>query len=164
MADIAPPSGLGERRAIVASQQVSAVTVEPTVVQLRGVNKIYDVGTAIATEVLHGIDLVVRRGEFCAIVGPSGSGKSTLLNIIGLLDRPTAGTLAVCGEETTHMGDRALTRLKSDPPKGLVLMGDHGDGGHRVTSWGTLSGAPRGAMSEPEPAAAVSTPADGRAK
>ena len=66
----------------------------------------------IATEVLHGIDLIVRRGEFCAIVGPSGSGKSTLLNIIGLLDRPTTGTLAVCGEETTNMGDGALTRLR----------------------------------------------------
>ena len=112
MAEIAPPLGLGNSGADLAAQRLPVTTEEPTVVRLSGVNKIYDVGTAIATEVLHGIDLVVRRGEFCAIVGPSGSGKSTLLNIIGLLDRPTTGTLAVCGEETTHMGDGALTRLR----------------------------------------------------
>jgi lipoprotein-releasing system ATP-binding protein len=112
--EIAPPSGRDEPGLHVAALRVPAATAaaEPMVVQLRGVNKVYDVGTTIATEVLHGIDLVVRQGEFCAIVGPSGSGKSTLLNIIGLLDRPTAGTLAVCGEETTHMGDRNLTRLR----------------------------------------------------
>jgi lipoprotein-releasing system ATP-binding protein len=45
-------------------------------------------------------------------MGPSGSGKSTLLNIIGLLDRPTSGTLSVCGEETTGLDDAALTRLR----------------------------------------------------
>ena len=112
MAEIAPLSELDQSGANVAAQRLPTVTVEPTVVQLRRVNKIYDVGTPIATEVLHGIDLIIRRGEFCAIVGPSGSGKSTLLNIIGLLDRPTTGTLAVCGEETTNMGDGALTRLR----------------------------------------------------
>jgi lipoprotein-releasing system ATP-binding protein len=62
--------------------------------------------------VLHGIDLSLHRGEFCAVIGPSGSGKSTLLNIIGLLDRPTSGTLAISGEETTTLDDRDLTRLR----------------------------------------------------
>jgi len=112
VAEIAPLSELDAPGANITAQRLPTVTVEPTVVQLRRVNKIYDVGTPIATEVLHGIDLIIRRGEFCAIVGPSGSGKSTLLNIIGLLDRPTTGTLAVCGEETTNMGDGALTRLR----------------------------------------------------
>jgi lipoprotein-releasing system ATP-binding protein len=82
------------------------------VAQLSGVRKAFNVGTAIETEVLHGIDLNLRKGEFCAVMGPSGSGKSTLLNIVGLLDRPTAGTLSVCGEETTALDDRALTRLR----------------------------------------------------
>ena len=86
--------------------------VGPVVVQLRGVRKAYNAGTPIETEVLHGIDLTLHKGEFCAVMGPSGSGKSTLLNIVGLLDRPTAGTLAVCGEETTTLDDRALTRLR----------------------------------------------------
>lgn len=79
---------------------------------MRGLRKAYNVGMPIETEVLHGIDLTVRGGEFCAVVGPSGSGKSTLLNIVGLLDRPTAGTLEVCGEATTRLNDLALTRLR----------------------------------------------------
>ena len=84
----------------------------PAVVCLRGVRKAYNVGTAVETEVLHGIDLTVRHGEFCAVVGPSGSGKSTLLNLVGLLDRPTSGLVEVCGEQTTDLPDRALTRLR----------------------------------------------------
>jgi len=85
---------------------------EPVVVSLRDVRKSFNIGTPVETEVLHGIDLELHRGEFCAVVGPSGSGKSTLLNLIGLLDRPTSGTLAVCGEETTGLDDAALTRLR----------------------------------------------------
>ena len=87
------------------------MTREP-VVQLSGVRKSFNVGTPIETEILHGIDLTLYKGEFCAVMGPSGSGKSTLLNIVGLLDRPTRGSLSVCGEETTRLDDRALTRLR----------------------------------------------------
>lgn len=90
----------------------AADTGAALVVQLTGVRKAYNVGRPFETEVLHGIDLTVRRGEFCAVMGPSGSGKSTLLNLVGLLDRPTAGTLRVCGEDTTVLDDRALTRLR----------------------------------------------------
>jgi lipoprotein-releasing system ATP-binding protein len=86
--------------------------VADPVVRLRGVTKAYNVGRPNETEVLHGIDLALDRGRFHAVMGPSGSGKSTLLNIVGLLDRPTAGSLAVCGEETTTLDDRALTRLR----------------------------------------------------
>ena len=82
------------------------------VVRLQGVRKAFNVGTDIETEVLHGIDLTLHRGDFCAVMGPSGSGKSTLLNIIGLLDRPTSGLLQMAGEETTLLGDQALTRLR----------------------------------------------------
>jgi lipoprotein-releasing system ATP-binding protein len=82
------------------------------IVHLSGVRKAYNAGTPIEAEILHGIDLTLHKSEFCAVMGPSGSGKSTLLNIVGLLDRPTSGTLAVCGEETTALDDRALTRLR----------------------------------------------------
>ncbi|WP_414015622.1 ABC transporter ATP-binding protein [Limnohabitans sp.] len=82
------------------------------VVRLQGVRKAFNVGTGIETEVLHGIDLTLHRGDFCAVMGPSGSGKSTLLNIIGLLDRPTSGMLQMAGEETTRLADQALTRLR----------------------------------------------------
>jgi len=82
------------------------------VVGLQNVRKAFNVGTGIETEVLHGIDLTLHRGDFCAVMGPSGSGKSTLLNIIGLLDRPTSGLLQMAGEETTRLADQALTRLR----------------------------------------------------
>jgi lipoprotein-releasing system ATP-binding protein len=82
------------------------------VVQLRGVRKAFNLGTPFETEVLHGIDLTLHGGDFCAVMGPSGSGKSTLLNIVGLLDRPTSGTLLICSEETTTLDDKNLTRLR----------------------------------------------------
>lgn len=89
-----------------------AAAARPAVVTLRGVRKAYNAGTPIETEVLHGIDLDLMQGEFCAVMGPSGSGKSTLLNIIGLLDRPSSGTVTVCGEHTGELDDRSLTRLR----------------------------------------------------
>ena len=59
----------------------------PPVLALSTIRKAYNVGTPVETEVLHGVDLVLRRGEFCALIGPSGSGKSTLLNALLQEDR-----------------------------------------------------------------------------
>jgi len=86
--------------------------VAEPVVSLQGVRKVFNLGLANETEVLHGIDLRLMRGEFCAVMGPSGSGKSTLLNIVGLLDRPTSGSLRIEAEETGALDERALTRLR----------------------------------------------------
>lgn len=82
------------------------------VLRLEKVCKSYNVGTPVEVEVLHDIDLTLERGEFVALIGPSGSGKSTLLNIIGLLDRPTAGRLFIEGHETSTLDDAALTKLR----------------------------------------------------
>lgn len=82
------------------------------VLKLEDVHKSFSIGTPAETEVLHGIDLVLERGEFCALIGPSGSGKSTLLNIIGLLDRPTSGRLSIDGQDTEGLDDAAQTRLR----------------------------------------------------
>ncbi|MBB5047396.1 lipoprotein-releasing system ATP-binding protein [Rhodopseudomonas rhenobacensis] len=82
------------------------------VLKLEQIRKSYNVGTAVETEVLHGIDLAMQSGDFLALMGPSGSGKSTLLNIIGLLDRPTSGLLAIDGVDTATLGDAALTQLR----------------------------------------------------
>lgn len=84
---------------------------EPTL-RLEGIFKSYGTGTAHETEVLHGIDLTLARGEFAALIGPSGSGKSTLLNIIGLLDKPSAGKLFLTGQEAENLPDKALTKLR----------------------------------------------------
>jgi lipoprotein-releasing system ATP-binding protein len=94
------------------------------VLRLDGVRKSYNHGTSRETEVLHGIDLVLRRGEFCALIGPSGSGKSTLLNLIGLLDRPTQGRILLLGEETGRLDDAGLTRLRGQAI-GFVFQHHH---------------------------------------
>ena len=82
------------------------------VLALAKIRKSYNVGTPVETEVLHGIDLTLGAGEFVALMGPSGSGKSTLLNIIGLLDRPTSGTVCINGQNTAGLSDAKLTALR----------------------------------------------------
>ncbi len=64
--------------------------------------------------ILRGVDLDVARGESVTIVGRSGSGKSTLLHLLGLLDRPTAGTVGVCGVETTTASRSVRDRLRRE--------------------------------------------------
>ena len=83
------------------------------VLRLAGVRKAYNLGTPLESEVLHGIDLRLVRGELTALIGPSGSGKSTLLNVIGLLDSPTAGELYLQGQPTRELDDAARTRLRN---------------------------------------------------
>lgn len=93
------------------------VQVKPSdapTLRLEGIRKSYGTGTAHETEVLHGVDLSLARSEFAALIGPSGSGKSTLLNIIGLLDKPSAGKLFLTGREAENLPDKALTRLRGD--------------------------------------------------
>ena len=82
------------------------------VLLLEGIKKSYGIGTPAETEVLHGIDLSLSKGEFVALIGPSGSGKSTLLNIIGLLDRPTSGRLSIEGKDTMQLDEAQCTRLR----------------------------------------------------
>ena len=99
------------RFAVLASIPWWLSVAEP-VVLLREVRKSYNLGMPNEAEVLHGIELAIEPGEFCALMGPSGSGKSTLLNIIGLLDRPTSGQLAIAGSLASGLDDKALTRLR----------------------------------------------------
>ena len=82
------------------------------IVRLDKVCKAYNIGMPSETEVLHQIDLKMERGEFVALIGPSGSGKSTLLNIVGLLDRPTAGQLYIAGRETSVLSEAEITHLR----------------------------------------------------
>ena len=83
------------------------------VLRLEQVRKAFNIGTPLETEVLHGIDLRLNRGELAALIGPSGSGKSTLLNLIGLLDTPSSGELYVLGQATRDSDDEARTHLRN---------------------------------------------------
>ena len=89
------------------------MTDQSTIVRLEGVEKIYRQGS-LNVPALRGIDLAIEQGEFTAISGPSGSGKSTTLNLIGALDRPTAGRIFLEGRDLGALGRSALSRLRRD--------------------------------------------------
>lgn len=81
--------------------------------ELTGIKKIYRTGP-IEVHALRGIDFSVRRGEFVSIMGPSGSGKSTLLNVLGCLDRPTAGEYLFEGRRVTKLRESRLADLRNE--------------------------------------------------
>lgn len=87
-------------------------TVANPVVELENVRREYLVGDQV-TVALDGVDLVIERGEFVAIVGPSGSGKSTMMNLIGCLDRPSSGVVKIASDPTSELNDNQLTSLRS---------------------------------------------------
>jgi putative ABC transport system ATP-binding protein len=81
-------------------------------IEIRDVSKIYERGKQ-KVEVLHHIDLDVAQGEFLALMGPSGSGKTTLLNLIGGLDSPSGGSIAVGGQRIDNLGATALAKWRA---------------------------------------------------
>lgn len=83
------------------------------VLRLQQVDKTFNAGTPLASQVLHHINLRLCRGELAALIGPSGSGKSTLLNIIGLLDTPSSGELYLLGQPTRDSDDATRTALRN---------------------------------------------------
>lgn len=84
-----------------------------TLVEIRNVSKVYERGKQ-KVEVLHHVNLDITEGDFLALMGPSGSGKTTLLNLIGGLDSPTDGTIAVGGEHIDRLGEGALAKWRSN--------------------------------------------------
>jgi putative ABC transport system ATP-binding protein len=82
-------------------------------IRLRGIERVFRVGEE-EVHALRGIDLEITAGEYLSIMGPSGSGKSTLLNIIGLLDRPSAGRYELDGRDVTALDDDELARVRRD--------------------------------------------------
>lgn len=83
-----------------------------SIITLSGIDKVYRT-KEIETTALENINLDVNPGEFLSIMGPSGCGKSTLLNIIGLLDKPTTGTVTLLGKECNGMSDSELSHFRN---------------------------------------------------
>jgi len=102
----------------------AVVTPRARLIELDGILKSYNLGLPNEAEVLHGVSFNIGRGEFAALIGPSGSGKSTLLNIIGLLERMTAGSYRIEGDEVNGLDDAALT-LRRRSTLGFVFQFHH---------------------------------------
>jgi len=83
-----------------------------SIIRLEGVEKRYVLGADNIVLALRSVDLDIQAGSYVAIMGPSGSGKSTMLNILGCLDRPTAGHYWLGGEDVSHMPDDDLSRAR----------------------------------------------------
>ncbi len=86
-------------------------SVDEVIIDLVDVKKTYIMGTE-QVHALAGVSVQFTRGEFWAIMGPSGSGKSTMLNLLGCLDRPTAGTYELSGEDVGSLDDDALSNIR----------------------------------------------------
>jgi putative ABC transport system ATP-binding protein len=82
------------------------------IIRLEGVEKRYVLGGEVEVCALRGVDLTVNSGDYLAIMGPSGSGKSTMLNLIGCLDRPTAGHYHLGGTNVSRMPDDELSEAR----------------------------------------------------
>lgn len=84
-----------------------------TIIKLNNIVKKFYIGKPNELEILHGISLEVKKGEFVSIVGPSGSGKSTLMNMIGVLDRPTSGSYILDGIDVSSAKDKELSDIRN---------------------------------------------------
>ncbi len=81
--------------------------------EVSGVTKIYGTSSPVAVRALGGVDLTIERGEYVAIVGESGSGKTTLMHLLGGLDRPSGGTIAIDGARLDRARPAQLARIRA---------------------------------------------------
>jgi putative ABC transport system ATP-binding protein len=99
--------------------EVSIVAEERTVrpkgdlvIRIEGMTKAYAMGDT-TIHALKGVDLLIHRNEYLAVMGPSGSGKSTLMNMVGCLDTPTSGRYEFCGKDVASMEDDELAHIRN---------------------------------------------------
>jgi putative ABC transport system ATP-binding protein len=82
-----------------------------SVIEMKDVTRVYKIGE-VETHALRGVNLAIEEGEFTAIVGPSGSGKTTMLQLMGCLDRPTAGTIYINNKDVTRLSPNKRADLR----------------------------------------------------
>ncbi len=104
------PAAVAEHR---ADSKEEAMTEKENIIDLKHIVKRFYIGQPNELEILHGIDLQVKKGEFVSIVGASGSGKTTLMNIIGVLDRPTEGEYSLDGVDVARAKDKELSGIRN---------------------------------------------------
>ena len=82
------------------------------IIDIKGITRDFQLGSE-TVNVLKGIDLLINKGEYVALMGPSGSGKSTLMNILGCLDTPTSGSYILNGKQVSEMHDDELAEIRN---------------------------------------------------
>ena len=116
-AHAAPMAGRGNGHPAVSPNGGGAAgtngrVVDHEIIHIAGLTKDYEIGAEVV-RALRGVDLVIQRNEYAAIMGPSGSGKSTLMNLIGCLDTPTAGEYWLNGQAVARLADDELARIRN---------------------------------------------------
>jgi putative ABC transport system ATP-binding protein len=98
---------------IEVERAYEASRIGHSLIELRDIEKVYGFGD-VAVHALRAVNLTIASGEFVAVMGPSGSGKSTLMNILGALDRPTAGSYVLDGEDISELGRSELAAVRNE--------------------------------------------------
>src|SRR5574343_1505553 len=82
------------------------------VIQLQQIKRSFTIGD-VEVQALRGVDLIINKGEYVALMGPSGSGKSTLMNILGCLDTPTSGSYILNNQDVSNLSDNELAEIRN---------------------------------------------------
>jgi putative ABC transport system ATP-binding protein len=106
-----PRAGVDRSRGPATNGQEPATKPPAAVIRLQAIRKIYGEGEAMV-QALRGVDLVIQRGDYVAIMGASGSGKSTMMNIIGCLDVPTSGSYFLDGIDVSQLMEDQLSIVR----------------------------------------------------
>lgn len=100
--------------AVAEDHSLEVISMSEVIIDLKNIVKRFYEGQMNELEILHGIDLTVKKGEFVSIVGASGSGKTTLMNIIGILDRASEGSYILDGLDVSEAKDKELSHIRNE--------------------------------------------------